>query len=271
MDENILPLDEFNYFAQVVKENSGINLSHDKMYLIESKLQPILQKHGLNTVRDLITKLRLKDINVNDEIIDAMTINESSFFRDQQPFKNLEEIIVPELVKFKKSIRVWSAACSTGQEPYSIAMMLEEKFAGKLQYEIIATDISDKALEKAKSGIFTQFEVQRGMPINLLVKYFKKVDENNWQIDPKLKTWIKFSKFNLQNAFSSLGMFDVVLCRNVLIYFDQATKQAILDKIAAQLITSPPGYLILGGGETILGLTQKLKISDKNQGLYTLI
>ncbi|MDF2964972.1 MAG: protein-glutamate O-methyltransferase CheR [Rickettsiaceae bacterium] len=270
MVDSVLTPEDFNYFAQLIKDNSGISLSQDKMYLIESKLQPILKKHSLNSVSDLIKKLRAKEINVNDSIVDAMTINESSFFRDSQPFKNLEQIIIPEILKVKKTIRIWSAACSTGQEPYSIAMLIDQHFQGQIQYEIIATDISDTALARAEKGIFTQFEAQRGMPINLLVKYFKKIDDNNWQIDPKLGANIKFSKFNLQNLFSSLGTFDVVFCRNVLIYFEQDTKKAILDKIASILNTNPPGYLILGGGETILGLSDKLKVSEKHLSLYTL-
>jgi chemotaxis protein methyltransferase CheR len=268
MVENSFPAEDFNFFAQLIKDKSGINLSFEKMYLVESKLQPILKNHGLASIAELITKLKINHGTIINEVVDAMTINESSFFRDSQPFKNLEQIIIPEILNTKQSVRIWCAACSTGQEPYSIAMLLEQNFSTKLQYEIVATDISDKALARAKKGIFTQFEVQRGMPINLLVKYFKKIDESNWQIDPKLTAQIKFSKFNLQQPFLNFGKFDIVFCRNVLIYFDQLTKKLVLDKIAAQL--NPLGFLILGGGETILGLTKKLKISDKNMGLYNL-
>ena len=199
-----------------------------------------------------------------------MTTNESFFFRDTQPFEQFRAHTLPQLLEARRDgrrIRIWSAACSTGQEPYSIAMILKEeaaKVAG-WRIEIVATDLSREVLEKAKVGIYSQFEVQRGLPIQYLMKYFKQVDEM-WQIDPAIRAMVTFRQHNLLHGTGALGRFDVVFCRNVLIYFDQATKRRILDDIARVL--PPDGYLYLGGAETVLGVSEKFRPVQGLRGIY---
>ena len=189
-----------------------------------------------------------------------------------KPFEQFRDFLLPELMKGragKRTLRIWSAACSSGQEPYSLVMLLserKEKLAG-WQVEIIATDLSTEILEKAQAGIYTQFEVQRGMPIQMLVKYFKQEGER-WRIDPGLASMVKFRYLNLLEDFAHLGQFDVVFLRNVLIYFDQPTKTTVLDRIARVL--QPDGYLYLGGAETIIGITDKFQAAPDQQqrGVY---
>jgi chemotaxis protein methyltransferase CheR len=199
-----------------------------------------------------------------------MTTNESCFFRDKVPFEPFRDTIIPALLYTRaagRRIRIWCAAASTGQEPYSLAISLKEmgKELKGWRFEILATDISNEVLEKAKSGIYTQFEVQRGLPALMLIKYFSQVGEM-WQIAPEIRGMVKFMPLNLLDDFSHLGRFDVVFCRNVLIYFDQETKTSVLDRIAR--VTDRDGYLALGAAETVVGLTESFKpIADK-RGLY---
>ena len=201
-----------------------------------------------------------------------MTTNESFFFRDIKPFDQFRDIVLPHLLETredKKFFRIWSAACSSGQEPYSLAMIMRElgdKLSG-WRYEIMATDLSTEMLEKAKSGIYSQFEVQRGLPIQLLMKYFTQ-DGDKWRIDPSLGTDITYREFNLLGSPTGLGQFDVVFCRNVLIYFDQDTKGEVLDRISSQM--SDDGALYLGGAETVLGVSDKFKPVPGQRGLYSL-
>ena len=199
-----------------------------------------------------------------------MTTNETFFFRDKMPFEHFRDTIMPALIAARareKRIRIWCAAASTGQEPYSLAMLCKEMGAALAGWrvEILATDLSTEVLEKAKAGIYSQFEVQRGLPIQLLVKYFTQVGET-WQIAPEIRGMVQFRPLNLLNDFSALGMFDVVFCRNVLIYFDQATKIGVLDRIARQM--PDDGYLVLGAAETVVGLTDAFKPVPDKRGLY---
>jgi chemotaxis protein methyltransferase CheR len=199
--------------------------------------------------------------------------NESLFFRDIKPFEQLKQLVLPKLQQSratKKVIRIWSAACSTGQEPYTLAMILSEDVAkyGDWRIEIVATDISKEALDRAKAGTYTQFEVQRGLPINMLVKYFKQ-NGDKWQIDQKLRNMIQFREFNLLQDPGTLGQFDVVLCRNVLIYFDQSTKSGVLDRIAKLLAAD--GVLYLGGAETVLGVSDKFAPLPGQRGVYGVV
>jgi chemotaxis protein methyltransferase CheR len=203
-------------------------------------------------------------------VVEAMTTNETFFFRDKLPFDHLSEEIIPALAQARaarRSLRIWSAACSTGQEPYSIAMCLKE--AGPLlagwRVEIVATDLSLAVLEKSKSGLFSQFEVQRGLPINLLVKYFKQLGEV-WEIAPELRAMIQFRQLNLLQDFSQLGSFDLIFCRNVLIYFDQPTKISIFERLAKRM--EPDAYLALGAAETVVGLTDAFKPHPERRGIY---
>ena len=261
----------YAFLCQMLKERSGLVLSGDKQYLIESRLMPVARKHGKDTIENLVAAAKAPaGETIRIDITEAMTTNESFFYRDKIPFETFENVLLPYLLKTRASqrrLRIWCAAASTGQEPYSIGMILKEnqaKLAG-WRVEIIGTDISTEVLEKAKIGMYTQFEVQRGLPIQLLVKYFKQVGDM-WQIDPSIRAMVQYRQFNLLNSFSGLGTFDVVFCRNVLIYFDQVTKSDVLDRIAK--VSSADGYLVLGAAETIIGLTKEYQPVDGVRGLY---
>lgn len=257
--------------ATLVRERSGLVLSEDKAYLLESRLTPIMRKQGMNALEDLIAAVKTKrEEGLVGEIVEAMTTNESLFFRDSKPFDQLKELIFPQLLKARaktKQIRIWSAACSSGQEPYSVAMLIKEAGAVFTDWniEIVATDLSVEMLTKASTGIYSQFEVQRGLPITLLVKYFKQ-DGDKWEIDPQLRSMIKFKPFNLMSDPKPLGRFDIVLCRNVLIYFDQDLKRQVLNGVSN--VMADDGALYLGGAETVLGITEKFQPVSGQRGLY---
>ncbi len=251
----------FEFFARLVQDESGIALTKDKVYLLENRLGELARTLGLANVDALYLEARRRlSPRLKDQIVDAMTTNETYFFRDQAPFDALRQHIIPELLeerKTQKSLRFWSAACSTGQEPYSIAMILLEHFpqiVASWRIEILATDISTQALEKAKSGRYSQVEVNRGLPVTLLVKYFKQKGAQ-WEIDEKLKRMVTFKKMNLKERFPPMGPFDVVFCRYVLIYFAPETKREILGRL--EKVIAPKGYLFLGATETPMGLSKR--------------
>ncbi len=254
--------EQFRFFSTMVKESSGIALTKGKEYLLESRLNELARVLGLRDLNELYRKAKFNPSpKLKDQIIEAMTTNETYFFRDQHPFEALKKEIIPELIekrKSKKTLRFWSAACSTGQEPYSIAIILEENFPQLKTWrrEIIATDISQQAIDKGKEGRFTQVEVNRGLPIQLLIKYFRQQGAF-WIVDAKLKRLVRFKKVNLMGPLIGINNIDVVMCRYVLIYFDQKTKQAILEKIVKVL--NPGGYLFLGATETPVGLPSCMK------------
>ncbi len=266
-------VEDFDLLSGMLKERSGLVLGQDKAYLLESRLTPVARKHGLNGLDDLVGKIRgFRDETLLREVTEAMTTNESLFFRDIKPFDILRQSVLPRLLEARgaeRRIRIWSAACSSGQEPYSICMVLKE--AGALlsgwRVEIVATDLSDEMLEKAKAGIYSQFEVQRGLPITHLVKYFQKVGDK-WQVDAALRGMIDFRKFNLLDDPVTLGRFDVIFCRNVLIYFDGPTKSRVLDRMSRLL--PDDGVLYLGGAETVLGLSQRFEPVPEQRGVYRL-
>jgi chemotaxis protein methyltransferase CheR len=264
---------DFELIAQLLKERSGLALNKEKAYLLESRLNPVARKWNFSGLDELAQTIR----NSGEEallvdVTEAMTTNESFFFRDQKPFDQFTDMVLPHLLEARKSMRafrVWSAACSSGQEPYTLAMLLKEhadKLAG-WRVEIVATDLSNDILDKAKEGLYSQFEVQRGLPIALLVKYFTQIGDR-WQIDDSLQKMITFRKFNLLDKPSALGKFDVVFCRNVLIYFDTPTKTRVLDAIADML--PPDGFLYLGGAETVLGTSDRFKLMPGQRGIYSL-
>ncbi len=261
---------DYEYLRKLLKDRSGLDLSADKQYLIESRLLPLSRKAGLPGISELVQKMKGGSADLTTQVVEAMTTNETFFFRDKVPFDHFRDSIVPEIVKARasrKSIRIWCAAGSTGQEPYSLAMCLKEMGAtlGGWRIEIIATDLSQEVLEKSKAGIYSQFEVQRGLPIQMLVKYFKQTGEL-WQINPDIRAMIQHRQLNLLHDFSQLGVFDVIFCRNVLIYFDQDTKVNIFNRLAK--ITEPDGFLVLGAAETVVGLTDVFKPFPEKRGLY---
>lgn len=263
---------DFQLFGEIVNSRSGLVLTEEKIYLLESRLVPLARRRGLENLEALAEEVRrYKDDRLLEEITEAMTTNETFFFRDTKPFDTFRDVVLPQLLKAraaKKSLRIWTAACSTGQEPYSIAMLLKEeaaKMAG-WRVEIMATDISQEVLEKAKAGLYSQFEVQRGLPIQLLMKHFQQVGEM-WQIDSSIRAMVKFQPKNLLEDLGSLGQFDVVFCRNVLIYFDQPTKSKVLTQV--HNILTDDGALFLGGAETVLGICDSFKPVDGQRGVYT--
>jgi chemotaxis protein methyltransferase CheR len=264
------PLD-YDYFRKLLRERSGLVLSADKQYLVESRLLPLARRAGMSGLSELVQKLKGPNAEAQIvEVVEAMTTNESFFFRDKVPFENFRDTILPALMTARSAqrrLRIWCAAAATGQEPYSLAMTLKEmaKTVAGWRIEILATDLSNEVLEKAKAGIYSQFEVQRGLPIQFLVKYFTQVGET-WQIAPDIRAMVQFRPLNLLHDFAHLGTFDVVFCRNVLIYFDQDTKVNVLDRIAR--LVDRDGYLILGAAETVVGLTDSFKPIADRRGLY---
>ena len=262
---------DYEYLRNLLKQRSGLVLSADKHYLVESRLLPVARKTGLFNLTGLVAKLKAPDAEaLTVEVVEAMTTNESFFFRDKIPFEQFRDTIVPALLAARtatRRIRIWCAAAAAGQEPYTLAICLKEmgKELKGWRVEIVATDISTEVLEKARSGIYTQFEVQRGLPSLLLIKYVTQTGDL-WQVAPELRGMVNFMPLNLLHDFSHLGAFDVVFCRNVLIYFDQQTKTDVLDRIAA--ITERDGYLVLGGAETVVGLTGRFRPVEDRRGLY---
>ena len=262
---------DFDFLRKLLRERSGLVLSAEKQYLAESRLVPVARRHAIATLGELIGKLKANDnALLASEVVEAMTTNETFFFRDKLPFDHFRDTVLPALITSRardKRIRIWCAASSSGQEPYSVAMILREFNAQLAGYrtEIIATDISGEVLARAKAGIYSQFEVQRGLPIHQLVKYFSQVGEN-WQIAPEIRAMVQFRPLNLLKDFSALGAFDMVFCRNVLIYFDQETKIQVLNRLARQMAET--SFLALGAAETVIGLTDAFKPMPDRRGLY---
>ena len=262
---------DFDYLRQLLRARSGLVLSAEKQYLAESRLLPVARRHGLTTLTELIGRLKAATTApLTAEVVEAMTTNETFFFRDKLPFDHFRDTVLPALIEARareKRIRIWCTAASTGQEPYSLAMTIKglgAKLAG-YRIEILGTDISGDVLERAKAGLYSQFEVQRGLPIQLLVKFFSQVGET-WQIAPEIRAMVQFRPLNLLKDFSTLGSFDMVFCRNVLIYFDQETKIAVLNRLARQM--PDDGFLALGAAETVVGLTDAFKPMSDKRGLY---
>ena len=261
---------DYEYLRKLLREQSGLDLSADKQYLIESRLLPLSRKAGLAGIGDLVQKMKAGSTSITTQVVEAMTTNETFFFRDKTPFDHFRDSIMPEILRARtsrKSVRIWCAAGSTGQEPYSLAMCLKE-MNGALagwRVEIIATDLSQEVLEKSKAAIYSQFEVQRGLPIQLLVKYFKQTGEF-WQVNAEVRAMVQHRQLNLLHDFSQLGLFDVIFCRNVLIYFDQDTKIKIFNRLAKA--TEADGFLVLGAAETVVGLTDVFKPFPERRGLY---
>ena len=263
------PLD-YEYLRKLLKERSGLDLSADKQYLVESRLLPLARRSNLNGIPELVQRMKGGAELLTSEVVEAMTTNETFFFRDKIPFDHLKDAVLPALAQARaarRALRIWCAASSTGQEPYSIAMLVKEMtalFSG-WRIEIVATDLSQAVLEKSRAGLFSQFEVQRGLPIHLLVKYFAQKGEL-WQLNADIRSMVQHRQLNLLQDISHLGTFDVIFCRNVLIYFDQQTKAGIFGKVARML--EPDGVLALGAAESVVGITNLFKPYPDRRGLY---
>ena len=260
---------DYEFLRKFLKERSGLDLSSDKQYLVESRLIPLARRVGLPGIAELVMRLKGLADPLASEVVAAMTTNETFFFRDKIPFDHLKETIFPALVQARASrrgLRIWCAASSSGQEPYSIAMIVKEFAAlSGWRVEIVATDLSQAVLEKSKAAIFSQFEVQRGLPIQMLVKYFTQTGEL-WQLNADIRAMVQHRQLNLLQDFSHLGTFDVIFCRNVLIYFDQDTKIGIFDRLARVL--EPDGVLALGASESVVGISDAFRPYPDKRGLY---
>jgi chemotaxis protein methyltransferase CheR len=263
---------EFGLVRRLLKEHSGLNLGDDKQDLLEGKLRPLLPEFGLPTLSHLVLAMMKPDAHyLRSRVAQAVTVQESYFFRDKVPFHYFVKAMLPKLMAEREAarrIRVWCAASAMGQEPYSLAMELAE-LDGKLAgwtVEIVATDLVEEALGKARKGRYSQFEVQRGLPVSLLVKYFNKVG-NAWEISPEIRNKVQFCTHNLLDDRDTLGTFDVIFCRNVLIYFDDATKRAVLARLAARLASD--GYLVLGAAETTTGISNAfMPVPERHRGVF---
>ncbi len=272
------------FLTGLVRARAGIVLTPDRTYLLKTRLAPLLARTGLGSLDALAARIRCGGPGAEPlarEVVEALTTNESFFFRDGKPFEHLRRLL-PRLAAARPAgqpLRIWSAACSTGQEAYSVAMLAADPatWAGYSggngtppRLEILGTDISREVLARAREGLYTRFEVQRGLPVQLLVRYFRPEgsDGSRWRIAPELRAMVRFEMFNLLDDPRPLGRFDVILCRNVLIYFDAPTKTAVLNALAGQL--APDGVLYLGGAETVLGLTDRLQPLPCERTAYVL-
>ena len=264
------PMD-YEFLRKLLKERSGLDLSPDKQYLVESRLVPLARKAGLGGITELVQKMKAGSADaLTADVVEAMTTNETFFFRDKIPFDHLKDTMLPALLQARsarRSLRIWCAASSTGQEPYSIAMCLKAlgpAIAG-WKTDIVATDLSQGVLEKSKAGIFSQFEVQRGLPIQMLVKHFTQIGDM-WQLNPDIRAMVQHRQLNLLQDFGHLGMFDVIFCRNVLIYFDQDTKASIFERLSK--VVESDGFVVLGAAESVVGISDAFKPYPDRRGLY---
>lgn len=253
---------DFDSIRTFVFDQAGIVLEAGKQYLVESRLGPITKQFKLDSLAALATALRAnRDLALRRAVVEAMTTNETTFFRDTAPFDVLREHVVPRLMEARKAsreIKIWYGASSTGQEPYSVVMMLMQHFPQLEQWKMThyATDINLDVLERARQGRYNQVEMNRGLPAAYLVKYFEK-NGADWQLKAAVRERVKFEQLNLVKAWQSLPTFDIIMLRNVMIYFDVEAKKQIMAKLSRQL--APDGYLFLGGAETTMGLTDAFK------------
>ncbi len=264
---------DYEHFYTLTRDRSGLVLTDEKRYLVDGRLQPLAVAEGFGTVAALLEKLHTGGASeiLKRRCVDAMATHETSFFRDHTPFDNLSEAIMPLILAQnakKRSLRIWSAACSTGQEPYSIAMTLYQhrNQLNGWNIEIVGTDLTEDSLVQARSGRYSSFELHRGLSNAQIEQNFKAVDEHTWEILPQFKLWTKFKTFNLLDNPAILGHFDIVFCRNVLIYFNRAVKSEVLAKIHS--VIAKDGFLVLGSAETVVGLSTDFDVLKGKRGVY---
>ncbi len=267
--------DDFDYVRQLLQERSAIVLEGDKQYLVEARLDPVARRLELNSISDLIA--RVKDeggIGLRTLVVEAMVTTETSFFRDHHPFEALRKVGIPELVRRRnrdRRLNIWCAASSTGQEPYSLALMIREHFPELSEWKIslLATDISREMLKRASVGIYNQAEVNRGLPVSFLLKYFDQ-HGTEWQLKEEIRRMVDFQQLNLAGAWPAFPPMDLILIRNILIYFNTETRKTILEKVARVL--RPDGYLLLGGSETTFNIDNRYsRIEPFKSGFYQLV
>lgn len=268
----MISADAYSFLSDLLKKHSGLSLGPGKEYLLESRLPPVATQLGLSDLNALVDSLRRSPTQaLIKTVCDAMTTNETLWFRDGKPFAALENDVLPAAAKRAKAngraLRIWCAASSTGQEPYSIAILtaqMEKQLDVKV--EILATDYCSMAIQRAKSAVYNQFEVQRGLPINLLIKYFQQVPDG-FELVQDIRRRVSFEEINLLNPYPTHWQFDVILCRNVLIYFDVATKKDVIDRMSRHL--APGGALFLGGTESTLGITESVvRVPNQPSGMF---
>jgi chemotaxis protein methyltransferase CheR len=262
----------FANLAAFLKRNSGLTLGSDKIYLVQSRLQSLAQTAGFPSLDAFASAVAGGSAKAwEKQVIEAMTTNETSFFRDTHPFTLFRAAVLPYLANARaqrKTLRILCAAASSGQEPYSLAMLLCEermRLAG-WKVEIVGIDIDTSILARAEGGLYSSFEMQRGLPVTFCSKYFEQAGEGQWQVKKELRSMISFRQHNLLHSLAGLGQFDVVFCRNVLIYFDEATKADVLARMGQQM--PDDGFLFLGGAETVLGITDRFRPVAGKRGVY---
>ena len=261
---------DFAYLAELLHRRSGLVLTQQKAHLVESRLAPVLSRFGFRENTALMRELRHGHEALAVAVIEAMTTNDSAFFRDRKTFEEFRDIVLPELLNRRadsKRLRIWCAACAAGQEPYTIAMILEDSnlLAQGWTIDLIASDLNSQMIARAEEGLYSQFEVQRGLPIRRLVRNFTQ-EGSNWRISENLRRMVTFRTFNLLDSYGWLMEMDVVFCRNVLMYFDRKTRVSVIDRIADML--APDGALLVGPAESISGLTIDFLQTDEAPGLY---
>jgi chemotaxis protein methyltransferase CheR len=251
---------EFAFISQLVRRDAAIVLDPGKEYLVEARLLSLAREFGANSVAEFVNRVQQRpEPETHARIVDALTTNETSFFRDGEPFAALVDQVLPELMAKRAStrnIKVWSAACSSGQEPYTLAMVLQDALPAGWSFDILATDISTEMLGRAERGVYSQLEVNRGLPVKVLVQHFDR-DGANWRVSDTLRRRITYRRMNLAAPFGPLGPFDIVFLRNVLIYFDVDTKRSVLERVSKNL--HPDGWLFLGSAETTIGIDDRLE------------
>jgi chemotaxis protein methyltransferase CheR len=264
-------LSDFDLYRDLLKSQSGMAISPDKSYLLDSRLTPVARKWGYVSLESMTMALRgVPDPDLVRDVTEAMSIYDTSFFKDRKPFASMQNMIIPFLQKNRKRrhhLRIWCNGCSTGQEAFSVAMLLKdnEDLFRTWTVEILATDISTRALKKAERASYSQFDVQKGLPIRKLIKYFEK-DGENWRVKEDVREIVEFDFFNLLDDMKLMGDFDIILCRNVISYFDLETKKNVLDRMALQL--EDDGFLLLGSEETTEHASEVYKQVSDNPGLF---
>jgi chemotaxis protein methyltransferase CheR len=265
---------DFDIVRRLLKEHSAIDLAPTKKYLVETRLTPLMWERNLNSISELLAQLHsLPDNGLHRQIIEALVITESSFFRDHHPFEGLRKVVIPDLIQRRRDERrldIWCAASAHGQEPYSMALLIREHFPQLAGWKIglLASDLSREALARAREGRYNQIEVNRGLPASLLVRFFEQ-HGTDWQLQQAVRNMVDFREINLARPWPTLPRMDLVLIRNVMIYFDVETKKAILGRLARLL--RPDGYLLLGGAETTINLDDSFRrVEPLKSGFYQL-
>jgi chemotaxis protein methyltransferase CheR len=258
-------LADYERFRAILEKQSGILLGENKQYLVVSRLSNFIQDEGLGSMAKLMDQISSPIGNtLLKQVVDRMTTNETLWFRDRYPFDYLKSTIVPANRANRSKMRIWCAACSTGQEPYSVAIQLDEMGA-LANSELVATDLSERVIAKARDGIYQKIELNRGMPEDKLKRYFTPHHGSDWQVAPKLRTKIRYQTLNLLNVPYGLGKFDVIFCRNVLIYFSNENKTRVINGLIDNLV--PGGHLFLGASEALTRDSKPMKMVRCNPGL----